>query len=55
MNKKWEEIGTVVGSTSTDSYGFVLSSLKGSVGDLVITEALIPSMQRGEKKVTKDY
>jgi uncharacterized protein len=51
MSKKWEEIGTVVGSTSTDSYGFVLSSLKGSVGDLVITEALIPSMQRGEKKV----
>ena len=51
MSKRWEEIGTVVGSTSTDSYGFVLSSLKGSVGDLVITEALIPSMQRGEKKV----
>ncbi len=50
-NNKWEEIGTVVGSTSTDSYGFVLSSLKGSVGDIVITETIIPDTKRGEKKV----
>ena len=36
--KNWEEIGTVIGSTSTDSYGFLLTSLKGSLGDIVITE-----------------
>ena len=51
MSSNWEEIGTVVGSTSTDSYGFVLSSLKGSVGDIVITETIIPDTKRGEKKV----
>ena len=50
-DKNWEEIGTVIGSTSTDSYGFLLSSLKASVGDIVITEAEIPSPERGSKKV----
>ena len=49
--KNWESIGTVVGSTSTDSYGFILDSLKASVGDIVITESSIPSLQKGEKKV----
>jgi len=49
--KKWESIGTVVGSTSTDTYGFILDNLKASVGDIVITEASIPSVQKGEKKV----
>ena len=46
MGRNWDSCR----KHSTDSYGFVLSSLKGSVGDLVITEALIPSMQE-EKKV----
>ncbi|MBT3520197.1 MAG: hypothetical protein HN480_02950 [Gammaproteobacteria bacterium] len=50
-DKNWEEIGTVIGSTSTDSYGFLLSSLKASVGDIVITEAEIPSPERGSKRV----
>ena len=49
--KEWESIGTVVGSTSTDSYGFVLNNLKASVGDIVITESSIPSLEKVEKKV----
>ena len=49
--KEWESIGTVVGSTSTDSYGFVLNNLKASVGDIVITESSIPSLEQVEKKV----
>ena len=49
--KEWESIGTVVGSTSTDSYGFVLNNLKASVGDIVITEYSIPSLEQVEKKV----
>ena len=44
MSNNWEEIGTVIGSTSTDSYGFLLTSLKGSLGDIVITETEIPSL-----------
>ena len=52
MTKKtWEEIGTVIGSTSVDSYGFLLSSLKASVGDIVITETEIPSVKRGKQNV----
>ena len=50
-DNNWEEIGTVIGRTSTDSYGFLLTSLKGSLGDIVITETEIPSTQRGTKKV----
>ena len=49
--KEWESIGTVVGSTSTDIYGFVLNNLKASVGDIVITESSIPSLEQVEKKV----
>ena len=51
MSNNWEEIGTVIGSTSTDSYGFLLTSLKGSLGDIVITETEIPSTSRGTKSV----
>ena len=50
-DNNWEEIGTVIGSTSTDSYGFLLTSLKGSLGDIVITETEIPSTQRGKKSI----
>ena len=50
-DNNWEEIGTVIGSTSTDSYGFLLTSLKGSLGDIVITETEIPSTARGTKSV----
>ena len=47
-NNNWEEIGTAIGST--DSYGFLLTSLKGSLGDIVITETEIL-----QKEVQKSF
>lgn len=38
-------IGVVVGNTTTDSYSFILTSMKGSKGDLVYTEADIPASE----------
>lgn len=38
-------IGVVVGNTTTDSYSFILTSMAGSKGDLVYTEAEIPASE----------
>ena len=42
IEKKWKEIGVVVGTTSTDTYEFVISDLSASVGDIVITKSSTP-------------
>ena len=42
IEKKWKEIGGVVGTTSTDTYEFVISDLSASVGDIVITKSSTP-------------
>ncbi|TCU74902.1 hypothetical protein EDE08_103117 [Bradyrhizobium sp. R2.2-H] len=39
-------IGTVVGNTSTDSYRFILRSLRAKVGDIVATVSKIPNDNR---------
>jgi hypothetical protein len=39
-------IGTVVGNTSTDSYRFILRSLRAKVGDIVATVSKIPNDSR---------
>ncbi|MEY9604413.1 DNA helicase HerA-like ATPase [Bradyrhizobium japonicum] len=39
-------IGTVVGNTSTDSYRFILRSLRAKVGDIVATLSKIPDDSR---------
>ena len=46
MSEKKESantVGVVVGNTTTDRFTFVLTSLKGSKGDIVFTESEIPS------------
>ncbi|WP_141340246.1 ATP-binding protein [Bradyrhizobium sp. USDA 3458] len=42
-------IGTVVGNTSTDSYGFILRSLRAKVGDIVATVSAIPDDAKSHK------
>jgi uncharacterized protein len=42
-------IGTVVGSTSTDSYRFILRSLRAKVGDIVATLSAIPDDNKSQK------
>ncbi|MHC2288693.1 ATP-binding protein [Bradyrhizobium barranii] len=42
-------IGTVVGNTSTDSYGFILRSLRAKVGDIVATMSDIPDDSKSHK------
>jgi DNA helicase HerA-like ATPase len=42
-------IGTVVGSTSTDGYRFILRSLRAKVGDIVATLSAIPDDNKSQK------
>lgn len=42
-------IGTVVGNTSTDSYRFILRSLRAKVGDIVATMSAIPDDNKSKK------
>lgn len=39
----WNNIGTVVGNTSTDKYTFILRSFQGRVGDIVATRVEVPA------------
>ncbi|GAB1157863.1 ATP-binding protein [Paenibacillus illinoisensis] len=39
----WQQIGTVVGSTDTQEYTFILKKFKSRVGDIVCVKMLIPS------------
>ena len=45
IEKNWKEIGVVVGTTSTDTYEFVISDLSASVGDIVITKSSTPMIK----------
>ena len=45
IEKNWKEIGVVVGTTSTDTYEFVISDLSASVGDIVITKSSTPMVK----------
>lgn len=40
---EWASIGTVVGNTSTDTYTFVLRSMRAKLGDIVACRLRIPS------------
>ena len=42
IDVKEHQIGTVVGSASTDEYSFILKSLKAKVGDIVATPTDLP-------------
>lgn len=42
-NENWPSIGTVVGSTSTDSFTFVLRSMHAKLGDIVVSKLRMPS------------
>ena len=44
-------VGVVVGNTTTDRFTFVLTSLKGSKGDIVFTESEIPSSSSKDSNV----
>lgn len=39
---EWPSIGTVVGSTSTDTYNFVLRSMRAKLGDIVACRLKVP-------------
>lgn len=45
IEKNWKEIGVVVGTTSTDTFEFVISDLSASVGDIVITKSSTPMIK----------
>jgi|HubBroStandDraft_4_1064222.scaffolds.fasta_scaffold00586_13 DNA helicase HerA-like ATPase len=46
----WTRIGTVVGSTSTGSYTFILRSMQGKLGDIVATRAEVPAALSGRNE-----
>jgi len=49
VHSDWPSIGTVVGNTSTDSYTFILRSMRAKLGDIVASKLTIPAEESTQR------